>query len=370
MHFIDTILQTGHIQTYELTYLYYPLYHIFSAVGVELTGITLRTALFIMMGLCWQVAVILGYLLFKKLTDSPRLAAVACLLFASGSQLIFYGSYAIARSLAFVFFMAWIYLVSSKATRDLRFLFLSLVVMVAMIMTHHVNVLLVIPLLLLVYICQIIINRRRSDRPLEPLLVYLLSISGIAYLVWLAPDLSGDILVGAVRSALTTDTSIVGGDVSGGYGVSVITGAVYYSFVLFLCFLGMRVLFNQLKIADNRAAGAFALAGFVLLLVYVPGPLDLLPLSGILMTYRLNLMASPFIALLMACGVSSCSMTAGIPSPPGPSFYGPPPCFWLSLRPSSTYCTGNAQDNESCLTHLHCYPLFFGCGTESFSFRR
>lgn len=303
LRYIDIILQTGHIQNADLTYLNYPLYHIFNAVGIEITGISVSTALFLFMGITWQAGILFSYLTFRELTNSSNIAAIACLLLASSSQIIFYGSYSIARSLSFVFFMYWIYLIIHKANKSIGYLILSFIIMIAMIMTHHVNVILIIPLLLLVYIFQLFFNRFRSNKPFEPLYIYLFSICTIGYLIWFAQGLSNTTLIGTLRALLDTDASI-SGDITAGYGPSVIIGVIYYAFVILLCLLGIRVIFSLFSSNHNyRIAGVFGLSGFVMLILYVPGPLDLLPISNILMTSRFNLIVSPFIAFLMAYGI-------------------------------------------------------------------
>jgi uncharacterized membrane protein len=372
MHFIDTILKTSHVQTYDISYQYYPVYHILNAIGSEISGLSIRTALFILMGIAWQTTILFSYLIFKKLSHSSRFAAIACLLFASSSQFIFYGSYAIARSLAFVFLIAWLYLITSRGQQKVAYLLLSLVVMVAMIMTHHINVLLVIPMLLLAYFCQILANRFRQDRPFEPLFIFLFSICCIGYLIWFAPNLSSSTLLGTIKAALETDTSIKG-DVTSGYGLGVIIGAIYYSWVLILCLLGMRIVFHHLKTSLARsAAGAFATAGFFLLIIYIPGPLDLLPISDILMATRLNLMVSPFIAFLMAYGITYLlSNIRNIQSNFIRVFSWPALSAGLVILTTffSSISTGNAQDNDNFLhTATIDTPYFDNSELASFSF--
>jgi len=133
MNLADTILKTGHVETYYIDYQNYPLYHILTAIGVGVTGLSERTALFIIMGLVWQLGILFSFLVFRSMSSSPRIALVGSLFFALASQVIFYGSYSIARSLAFVFLMSWLYFVFVAARKGFRYLFLSLVVMTAKI---------------------------------------------------------------------------------------------------------------------------------------------------------------------------------------------------------------------------------------------
>lgn len=305
MNLIHTIVQTGHVQTYYPDYEQYALYHIFMALGIDITGASIRTTVFILAGLSWQVGIVFAFLLFRHLAKSTRMALVACLLFAASSQVIFYGSYAIPRALAFVLFMGWLYLIVDKAQRDTRYVFLSVVVLAAMIMTHHLNVLYAIPVLFAAYVCQLFVRRFRQEHTLDLLFVYLLTIGAVSYFLWAASGMTGA-AIGAIWTnliALEEGIKSLSG-ITNGFGMDVVFGTLYYSFALLLCLLGIRTILKRLQLTDTRITeGAFGLAGFVLLVVYVPGFLYLFPLSDLLLTDRLSLMASPFVALLMAYGV-------------------------------------------------------------------
>jgi hypothetical protein len=298
-----SIVDTAHVESYLITYQYYPLYHVFTAMGIEITDMPARTTLFVMMGLAWQTGIIFAYLIFRDLTNSGRLALIACLIFASSSQIIFYGSYSIARSLAFVFLMCWLYLVFGKATKDGRYFFLSLIAMAAMIVTHHINVLLVLPVLFLVYLCQLIFKRYRPATLVQPLFIFLVMIASLSYLMWVATDMTSSILPGTIRGLITTETSLAE-DYTSGYGLSVIVGALYYSFVLLLCLLGMKTVLNSSHPSDyQKRAGIFAFAAFPLLIVYIPGVIYILPMSEVVFAQRLQLIVTPFIAFLTAFGI-------------------------------------------------------------------
>jgi len=117
---IQTVLQTGHIAGLE-SYVNFPLFHIYNAIGVEITGLSLRTGLFVFMGIAWEAGILLAYLLFLKISRSRRFALSATLLLAISPQLILYGSYAITRSLAFVIILCWFYLVLNENNINMSF---------------------------------------------------------------------------------------------------------------------------------------------------------------------------------------------------------------------------------------------------------
>jgi uncharacterized membrane protein len=106
----------------------------------------------------------------------------------------------------------------------------------------------------------------------------------------------------ALLAILRMDTSLPA-DFTHGYGLNVLWGAIYYSFVLFLSFLGLKYIFSGINVNKLKGALTFSLAGLFMLVLYVPGPVELLPLSDILLTRRFQLIFSPFVILLMVFGI-------------------------------------------------------------------
>ena len=370
---IDTIVKTSHTAGLDASYLYYPLYHIFNAIGVEITDMSIKTTLFVLMGLAWQVGILFAFLLFKKLSTSVRFALIACLIFAASSQIIFYASYPIARSLAFVFMMCWLYLILSRADKDTRYLFLSLIVMSALIMTHHLNVLFIIPILILFYLCQLVfIGKTEPNRLINPLFIFLFSISCISYLIWVSSTLS-ESMFPAIFRELTQMNFYLQSNPSAGYGFSVILGVIYFSFALFLSLLGMRIVFEHLKSTGKiLIAGVFALAGFIMLILYIPGPVDLLQLANIIMTSRAQLMVTPFIAFLMAYGISQVIQMKEISRPSFTTKFASyilPAILVITATFFAAIATGNAQDNDDFPnTSIFDTPYFTNSELASFSF--
>jgi uncharacterized membrane protein len=372
LRLIETILQTSHTETYYLDYIYYPIYHILVAVGSEVTGWSIRTVLFITIGIAWQAGIIFAYLIFKKLTNSRTLGLTGCLLFASSSQVIFYGSYAVARSLAFVFMVCWLYLILGKAKKEIKYLSLSIIIMAAMIMTHHINVMYLIPVLLLVYIFQIFIYRSWTKGIINPLFICLLIISTISYLVFIAFSMSGSVLPIVIKEILRS-TGTFDSNPTHGYGFSVLPNMIYYSFVLLLCLLGISIIFSRNKLSHRiKMAGIIGLSGFVLLLVYVPGPVDLLPVSNIMLTSRLPLVVSPFIIFLMVYGVKyiyNVIGTSKIKTAISSYLIVLPVCFVAVMTFFSTISVGNSEDSNSfAYTASSDSPYFANTELKSFSF--
>ena len=303
-YLINTIVTTGSTSMMSIDYIHYPLYHIFNAAGIEITVLSIRTAVFVMMAVAWQFGILFSFLLFKRLSGSAKFGLIGCLFFTSSSLIVQYTAYAIPRALALIFMMCWVYLVLSKASKDARYLFLSLIAMSAMVFTHHVNVLFVIPILILLYFVQMIIFKRsQPDKLINPLFICLFGIFAISYFVWASSSYSNSTLSESIRRLIQTDYNLEQ-NVTGGYGYSVLWGVIYYSFVLLLSILGLTIVLSHLKFTGRLLrAVIFALTGFVLLIIYIPGPLNLLKISSILPLDRLQFMASPFVLFLVVYGI-------------------------------------------------------------------
>jgi uncharacterized membrane protein len=370
MRMIDSILNTGHINSFILDYRFYPLYHIFSAIGVEITGASIKTVLFIFMGIAWQGGIIFAYLIFRNLSHSSKYASIACLLFASSSTVIFYGGYAIARSLAFVFLLSWLYFIFNKSKKDVRYLLISFIFLAVLIMTHHLNVLYFIPVLIITYLIQVIINRFRHEGLVDSLFIFLLTVSAVSYLFWVAWPMARSNVPEVILSLAEMDTNL-SADISSGYGINVIWGVIYYSWVLLLCILGMKIVFNNASSASKmRLILIVAVAGFFMLILYTPGPLDMLPFSDIMMTGRFQLIISPFVAVLMTLGiVFAVYMSVGrrVNILRSSLLTVLPVSIVVIMTFFSTIGTGNAQDNEA-LPHTSKMDTPYFENSELFSF--
>jgi uncharacterized membrane protein len=154
-------------------------------------------------------------------------------------------------------------------------------------------------------------------------------------------------LPGKIQTLLETDVSIKGNPLQG-YGLIVILGQVYYSFVLLFCLLGVRRILDCYRSAkSSRNAYVFALVGFFMLVVYMPGPLDLFAQSDISFVRRLILIVSPFIACLAAYGIEHLvSLKDTFRYGPTKSVYLPVLAIILAAPMTffSLIGTGNAQD--------------------------
>jgi hypothetical protein len=301
LDFINSIVKTGSINSLLTDYLHYPFYHIFSAITSELTAISVRTSLFLFMGIIWQLGIMFMYLIVRDLSSSRKFPLITCLLYATSSQIILYGSYPIARSLALILLLFWLYLIFNKAQNNNKYYLLSLIVLIAMILTHQVNVLYSIPILILIYIWQLIIKQTETNQIIKPSFIYLFVICSVSYLIWVASNMSNTKLPEILRLMLNNSSGT--SNIVQEFGVSMIWGLIYYAFILFLSILGIRRIFTLIKYPQASSIVIYGLSGFVLLVLFIPGPTDILSLSNILLLWRFPLIVTPFVILIVALGI-------------------------------------------------------------------
>lgn len=298
MHYIDTVVQNGNVTGIGIDYAYFPLYHIFNAVGIEITDLSLRNVVFIFNGIVWQAGILFAYLVFKQFSKSRIFSLLACLLLTVSVDIIFYGMYAGTMAWAYVIFLCWLYLVIRKV--NLNYILLSLIVMFTLILTHHTTVLFCIPVAFVIYISQKLFTRDRLGKSTVLLLsTQLLSICFFLYLFYIAVSFAAP-----VGRTWTQELIMPAGAQS--YGTSSFgLNAAYYSFVILCYFIAIGAVIRDKKSGNNLwSIGGIALASLIFLVFYVSGPIDLLRQSRVGLLYRLRLLVSPFVIYMVAYGVN------------------------------------------------------------------
>jgi hypothetical protein len=298
--YIETVIKTGHTAGISLAYQNYPLYHIFNAICIELTGISSRNSLFIFAGISWQVCILFAYMIFKKLSNSRIFSIIACLFFAFSSEIIFYGSYAVTRSLAFIFVLCFVYFALRKA--DVKYIILCLIMTFALIVTHHVTVIFFIPVLITFYICQILPSRTKSTESKIQILAIQLLVTGFFIYIFYV---SNTFLVSALSTQMASIESVDIASSNISNNGTALT-SIYYSFVIFFSLIGIGMAFF-INISDEIHQGitGIAVASLIFLIFYIPGPLDIMPQAHFALLYRLPLIVSPFVLYIVAYGISN-----------------------------------------------------------------
>lgn len=113
MNAISYILYTGEIIPPQISnYSNFPLYHVFSAVFINISGLDVRSGLFILTGSVFSISPLILYIISYKLLDDSRLSGVAAILYSSSPIIVYSSSYVVTRHMAFIgfLFIFWILL--------------------------------------------------------------------------------------------------------------------------------------------------------------------------------------------------------------------------------------------------------------------
>ena len=167
---------SGHVIPAELgTYTYFPLYHMFVAVSSHMLGLDIQTSLFVTTGLVFSSTVLFLYLLVNYVFKNEQIALLVVLFYAVNADVIYYGTYMVTRTMAYVGFLILLYLLysigdvkigtGSAATRAVARRALAVIAVVFILLTHQISMPMIIILLGLLYLLERIAGGSRYISP-------------------------------------------------------------------------------------------------------------------------------------------------------------------------------------------------------------
>jgi hypothetical protein len=120
LHWIETLIANQHVTPELGFYQYFPMYHIFNAIGQMITNIDLQSAYFIFIGLSFLSSIYFVYLITYKVTNSFTKSLAAALIYSLSSEALFAGMNMVTRVMSYVIFLVMFYLLISKKQDNLR----------------------------------------------------------------------------------------------------------------------------------------------------------------------------------------------------------------------------------------------------------
>ena len=126
-------------------YFRFPFYHVWNAVGIQLTDLWPRHAVALLSIALFSTVIVLVYLLVRNWLGSKRLGLTAAVLTSVTPAFIEWASKAHAQSLSFFFFAAFLLLLFGFSDR--RRILLCVPLLGAWVVTHHLSVAMAIVLL-------------------------------------------------------------------------------------------------------------------------------------------------------------------------------------------------------------------------------
>lgn len=283
-------------------------FHRYASMGTILLNIDARTATALLMAGAFQLTTLSVYL-FTKRIDQAVTAAITAGLFATLPTVIYAGSLAHYRSLSFVYFTFFIFLMTESNHRR-RFFIPVLLVIPAWIITHHVSIVLASVFLGSLVFSEIISRQRNIVIPSISIfalvfIYYYANITGSLreIFVWIfitSPGASGVTATAYTITYITDLTTLIT------MAIPVYLSYFYYVPLLGFGGFGFYLLLvrcvNPLGYQPNwkylipTAFPAFA--------IYVPNPLWI-PLESVAEISRWQLIAAPFFVMIVAIGIQS-----------------------------------------------------------------
>lgn len=295
MHYVSTIVESGHVTSAMGDYLYFPLFHVLGATETMVTGMNLKTSYFLFNGLAFITSIPLVYLLARQVTKDTHLPLVAALFYSQSSVVILGGMYTVTRTVAYVLCLLVLYLlVRAKGNLTLRGIAVFLIL--PLILMHQSTLIIASGILVALLIGELILYHRSERVGYNYLMLFCIAYLG--YWTYVAyPFFSSMVTV----LAATTEPVVIssGATLQQDPLTTHLLRYMEFSIAAFLAMLGIVS-----KLSQSRQVASyghvFALFALGALLFYLPGPVTLLASS--LLSYRLPLPLSPFITLAMAGG--------------------------------------------------------------------
>ncbi len=302
-----TKLSGNIIPQYFAGYTNFPLYHIWIAVSSYIIAIDIKTTLFLITCPPYAIGVIFIYYIFRRVTQNNQSALLGSLLYSIGSVVIFYGTYMVTRTAAYIGFVILLYFLISRLngngadSKKLIFRGLAILFTIYILLVHQVSTPMIIALLLLLMVCELLIG---PEKNLDYNLFAFVIVIFVAYWFYSAFNFIKDQIIPKLQPELFTAPVIQESAVYKIHGyspVSFIFNNVDFLIFILFAIIGIGYVLWKQKPAYSAVFGLFAL---ITLIMYIPNPLfTFWQVVEFLNFERYQLLISPFMAFVMGCGV-------------------------------------------------------------------
>lgn len=298
MIWIDSLVQRGHVTDYMSYYKSFPLFHIFIAEGIMLTGMATKMSYFIFNGLIFATAVPIIYILISKLTKDDRIALGAALCYSLSGSIIVEGTYLVTRSIAWFLCLLLLYLLVQKKP-SLQFTILAILIIPSLILTHQTT-LAQFAIVLVIFIIVEHVLYRRSHIHFNYIILF--TCAFLTYWTYLCfPFFQSivEIIAGpkgsAMGVALATKLPLTQVPI-----IMSLSQQIDYTILLFFAVLGALTILHETR---HKFDIGYSFAIFSLLAIPFFIPQFFYLFSGKFMFYRTPTLFMVFVAFVMAKGI-------------------------------------------------------------------
>lgn len=304
LFFAEVTYLSGHVipSDLDLSYTYFPLFHIFISEAAQVTGLTLSKVYFVVTGLSYTIIIPILYIMFEKILKNKRLSLFICLLYATTSIVIYYGPYMVTRVMAFVGFVMLLYLFYSREHyrgRGHSMSYSVILTLVALFLTlvHQVSLPQILALLLLLLFFEYFTGVRACLKIRELLLISVLFMGYWLYAAW---SFTEEVIKSHTAPKYFEEV-VIKSSIQPENVAYFLQNNIDVAIFLFFALIGIGVV---LKYQKKSYVATLALFSLTSLALYVPNPIQTMWQTMTLFRFdRFMLLLSPFMAFIMGYGV-------------------------------------------------------------------
>lgn len=284
----------------------YFIFHILSAMGVQITALPTRTLISVFTGILFQVVLLSVGAVVIKWCSSIRSALLVSALLGFNVQFLTWGSKAHYQSLSFVFMSVFI-LIIVLHLKDRRMILPGLIVAFAWLMTHHISVLMFLTIIVPTIVISITLGSMNINKVSLLLgliftILFLVHwslttgtiITPLNWLLFRSPISQG------ISSTMFIETHEIGEELLQ-ESISVFLSYLHLSIILAFFVIGLLVALDNCSEHKKRWI-PILFSGMLAAVFYFPNPLWI-PLEGALLIERWWIIMVPFAMILSSYGL-------------------------------------------------------------------
>ncbi|MFA9427877.1 hypothetical protein [Natronorubrum sp. A-ect3] len=304
--YASIIEESGYVAPMDIAgqYNQFPLYHIFISMVSILTsnGIVLSTATATPFALIGTMPLL--YYISKEITRSNRIAIGSCLMYSTFPLYIYYSSYVITRTFAYMGFFILVYLIFRHKVLDTQSkIILSCVFILFILTTHSVSILQIMVVLFLLSAPYLLFSLNYNLKRHIGHIVLITIISAAVYWLYVSVDFTQFIMSAYLDPERYAADRYSGGSStdSSESNLDHITRYIYVYTLVVTLFLGIDYSIDNY---DNDLL--FPLGFFIILItpLIIPSPIHVIDqLAWTLRFDRFMLLVSPFVFIFCSIGL-------------------------------------------------------------------
>jgi len=304
--FVRIISISGHIIPSEISppYASFPLYHIWVCTSSYISSLSISHSLFLVNCPFYVLTIVYLYYIFYAITKNKQVSLLGCLLYSTDKVVILYGTYIVTRVVASVGFILLLYLIYREKNKKRSFYLLIGVILIFILLVHQVSILYCDIIILLLLICEWLIDANRNYIRRYSFLFLFISFAALGYWFFISKEFINTLVeelnsLSIIKPFMLSPSTPTEGNVY---------NAIYYLLeslknypLIFFTLVGIGYVLWKKR---YQYISVFGLLTLFTLIFYFPSPLYYFRgIHHILRIDRFRLLVAPFVALMMGWGI-------------------------------------------------------------------